>query len=208
MIMKNEKETREKLLSCAKEEFMEKGFQNASLRQICSKAGVTTGAVYFFFKDKDGLFSALVEPTYQGVLSALIHHLQEDMEEDLATYVHKPGDHDPFVEELIHVLYQNHDAVTLLISKSTGSKYEHVVEEFIEMIEKNFMGLSENYARSVPGKQLNRPMVHWLSHLSIMTFVHLLTHIKDEKKALRFMKPAMEHLILGWMNFILEDKEK
>ena len=40
-----------------------------------------------------------------------------------------------------------------------------------------------------------------------MTFVHLLTHVKDEKKALRFMKPAMEHLIIGWTDFILEDKE-
>ena len=98
--------------------------------------------------------------------------------------------------------------MTLLISKSTGSKYEHVVDDFIGMIEKNFMVLAENYANSVPGKQLNRPMVHWLSHLSIMTFVHLLSHEKDEKQALRFMKPAMDHLILGWMNYILEDKKK
>lgn len=205
--MKNDRETREKLLSCAKKEFMEKGFQNASLRQICSQAGVTTGAVYFFFKDKEGLFAALVDDVYQNVMQTLAHHLAEDSEEDLATYVHKPGDHDPFVEELIHALYQNHDAVVLLISKSTGSKYEHAVEDIISMIESQFGAVAEEYGKSVPGKQTNRAMVHWLSHLSVMTFVHLLTHVKDEKKALRFMKPAMEHLIIGWTNFILEDKE-
>jgi len=206
--MGNDSETREKLLLCAKKEFMEKGFQNASLRQICSQAGVTTGAVYFFFKDKDGLFAALVDDAYQNVMQTLSHHLAEDSEEDLATYIHKPGDHDPFVEELIHALYQNHDAVVLIISKSTGSKYEHAVEVIISMIESQFGALAEEYGNSVPGKQTNHMMVHWLSHLSVMTFVHLLTHIKDEKKALRFMKPAMEHLIIGWTNFILEDKEK
>lgn len=205
--MGNDSETREKLLQCAKEEFMEKGFQNASLRQICSKAGVTTGAVYFFFKDKDGLFSALIDETYQGVMQALSRHLHEDMEEDLASYVHKPGDHDPFVEELIHALYQNRDAVVLVISKSVGSKYEHAVDEVVTVIESQFGRLAVQYAESVPGKQANMPMIHWLSHLSVMTFVHLVTHIQDEKEALRFMKPAMEHLILGWMDFILEDKE-
>ena len=33
--MKTDNHTKEKLLLCAKEEFMEKGFQNASLRKIC-----------------------------------------------------------------------------------------------------------------------------------------------------------------------------
>ncbi len=205
--MGNDLETREKLLACAREEFMAKGFANASMRQICTKAGVTTGAVYFFFKDKEGLFSALVDDTYQSVMQALQKHLTEDAKEDLASYVHEPGDHDPFVEEIIHVLYANHDAVTLLLSKSSGTKYEHVVDQVIDMIDSSFGENAIRTCDSIPGKQANRYMIHWLSHISVMTFVHLLTHIKDEKKALRFMKPAMEHLICGWTNYILEDKQ-
>ena len=46
------KETRQHLLECAKREFLEKGYMKASLRNICKEAGVTTGALYFFFKDK------------------------------------------------------------------------------------------------------------------------------------------------------------
>ena len=46
------KETRKKLLECAKKEFLAKGYMKASLRNICKDAGVTTGALYFFFKDK------------------------------------------------------------------------------------------------------------------------------------------------------------
>lgn len=40
-----------------------------------------------------------------------------------AAHAHKAGDHDEFVEELVHELYQNHDAVVLLMSKSTGSHF-------------------------------------------------------------------------------------
>ena len=49
--MKDEKETREKLLASARQEFLEKGYTQASLRSICKNAGVTTGALYFFFQD-------------------------------------------------------------------------------------------------------------------------------------------------------------
>lgn len=41
---------------------MEKGFQNASLRNIVKTAGVTTGAFYRDYSSKDALFAALVEP--------------------------------------------------------------------------------------------------------------------------------------------------
>jgi len=38
--IQHDSETRKELLKCAKEEFMDKGFMGASLRNICQKAGV------------------------------------------------------------------------------------------------------------------------------------------------------------------------
>ena len=55
------KETKKKLLESAKKEFLEKGYMGASLRTIAANAGVTTGAMYRHFKDKDALFCALVD---------------------------------------------------------------------------------------------------------------------------------------------------
>lgn len=39
-----ESATQQKILEAAKQEFLEKGFQGASLRNIVKTAGVTTGA--------------------------------------------------------------------------------------------------------------------------------------------------------------------
>ena len=54
--------TLEKIQEAALAEFLDKGFQGTSLRQIVKNAGVTTGAFYGYFSSKEALFNALVGP--------------------------------------------------------------------------------------------------------------------------------------------------
>ena len=56
-----------RIMESAKEEFLQKGFLDASLQVICKNAGVTTGALYKRFKGKEELFCALVESTVQDL---------------------------------------------------------------------------------------------------------------------------------------------
>lgn len=73
------KETRQHLLECAKREFLEKGYMKASLRNICKEAGVTTGALYFFFKDKEDLLAALVEEPLRQLYVIMEEHYATEM---------------------------------------------------------------------------------------------------------------------------------
>ena len=52
----------DRVLECAKDEFLSKGFLDASLRAIAQEAGTSTGSIYTRFGDKEGLFRAIVEP--------------------------------------------------------------------------------------------------------------------------------------------------
>ena len=61
-MQENLSDTLEKIQQAALEEFSEKGFQGASLRQIVKYAGVTTGAFYGYFSSKAALFASIVEP--------------------------------------------------------------------------------------------------------------------------------------------------
>ena len=54
--------TLERIQQAALDEFSEKGFLGASLRQIVKHAGVTTGAFYGYFSSKEALFASIVEP--------------------------------------------------------------------------------------------------------------------------------------------------
>ena len=53
--------TRERLLEAAEIVFAEKGYDGAKISDIAEDAGVSVGAVYFRFKDKDALFFAIAE---------------------------------------------------------------------------------------------------------------------------------------------------
>jgi len=55
--------TNEKLAAdiriAGKKEFLEKGFQGASMRGIAASLQVTTGAIYRYYTDKESIFEAL-----------------------------------------------------------------------------------------------------------------------------------------------------
>jgi AcrR family transcriptional regulator len=51
--------TRARLLEAAESVFAEKGYDGAKISDIAEEAGVSVGAVYFRFKDKSALFSAI-----------------------------------------------------------------------------------------------------------------------------------------------------
>ena len=82
--------TKDNLIAAATIEFANKGYAHASLREICSRAGVTTGALYFFFKSKDDLFRQVIAPfaselskvltTYFANVTAFIGDTEEGAE--------------------------------------------------------------------------------------------------------------------------------
>ena len=116
------KETRQHLLDCAKKEFLEKGYMKASLRNICKEAGVTTGALYFFFKDKEDLFGALVEEPLKKLYAAMEEHYATEMRngEQVAQLALEDDRDLETSRQIIRQMYANRDAFLLLLTKSQG----------------------------------------------------------------------------------------
>ena len=53
--------SRQSLLQSAKELFVERGYDGATMREIASRAGLSTGAVFASFADKADLFDAVLQ---------------------------------------------------------------------------------------------------------------------------------------------------
>ena len=70
---KDKLNTRAKILQAAKKEFLDKGFAGTNVRTIAEKAGVTTGALYNLFNNKDGIFEALVSGVFDEFLNTMSH---------------------------------------------------------------------------------------------------------------------------------------
>ena len=63
--------TRQAIIDSASKEFADKGYDNASLRQIVANAKLNTGALYFFFKGKEELFLACLQELFDDVFKIM-----------------------------------------------------------------------------------------------------------------------------------------
>lgn len=58
-------QTKAHILEVAREQFFKKGFAATSINTLVDAANVTKPTVYYHFKNKEGLFAALVEDAYE-----------------------------------------------------------------------------------------------------------------------------------------------
>ena len=200
--MKNERETREKLIESARTEFMEKGYQGASLRQICKNAGVTTGALYFFFQDKEDLFASIVDPAVERLQQFLSQHTKQELME----LQQMPGSREDNMQDdyyasrqILHFLYADYDVFQLILTKSQGSRYAYCVDTFVALLQESYRLLADAQAQVMGVEPPDDYTIHWVSHIQIDAFVHLLLHEPDEEKANQYLVQVLKYLVAGWM---------
>lgn len=198
--MSDEKATRENLIRCAREEFLEKGYMKASLRSICKKAGVTTGALYFFFENKEDLLTAVVAETLDGLMELVQSHFSRELGTEAQTAL--AGDASEDIESakaVLRYLYQHYDTILILLTKSQGSAYENILEQFVSILEGHYDMLTGRLAEKFGIRKPEQAILHWASHMQTDTFVYLLTHERDEQKALKDIEQIVTYLVAGWI---------
>lgn len=196
--MAEDKATREKLLDSAKREFMEKGYMKASLRTICKNAGVTTGALYFFFQGKEDLLRELVEEPLKGLTALIQHHFAEEAETVTGPVSLGVDTADVrAAKEIVRFMYQYYDVFLILLTKSQGSRYEDIVSHFADWGEEHYRTLMGQVGESgVPN--LDEYIIHWMIYTQINAFTHLLMHEPDVEKALAHIEKIVVFLVSGW----------
>lgn len=200
------KETKKHLLECAKKEFLSKGYMKASLRNICKEAGVTTGALYFFFKDKEDLLAALVEEPLQQLYAVMEEHYAAEMRnEDQVAQLELADDGDlEASREIIRRMYANRDTFLLLLTKSQGSRFETWLEEVVDISEQQYRSLCDMVTNATGKPRIDDYMTHWMAHIMVDTFVHLFLHETEESVALKHVDALTRYLIRGWMGMMTE----
>ncbi|MDK2867787.1 MAG: hypothetical protein PWP51_1995 [Clostridiales bacterium] len=60
-------DVRERIVDAALDEFVEKGFNNASMREIAQRAQITVGNIYRYFKNKEDLLKQSLSPLIEVI---------------------------------------------------------------------------------------------------------------------------------------------
>ena len=58
----------DRILAAAGDLFLEKGYTNTTMRDICQAAELSTGAVYFYFKGKDAIYTSICEESFRVLM--------------------------------------------------------------------------------------------------------------------------------------------
>lgn len=172
-------ETKRGLLEAATVEFAARGYEGASLRQICSRAGVTTGALYFFFENKEDLFRQVIVPVTDQVLSVFSKRYE--------TLASTPSPSDPIdglaldettVNLVLDLFFDNR----IIISIITNNRKNPVVKEFFGQLGGIISdGMRATFERC--GKTLDPSddfIISWLATTEINTVIDILEN--DEKR--------------------------
>lgn len=123
--------SKELIIRAGKQEFLKYGYKGASLRNICKQAGVTTGAFYFQFENKEQLLDEILRPviTY---FSAMVQ--KSTMEEFEGESSSADGD-----ERMLEMLWNYKEECQILLEGTAGTAYEKVFEELQEGLRQGFL---------------------------------------------------------------------
>lgn len=124
----------ERILTCAKAEFLDKGYTDASLRVIAAAAETSTNSMYVRFGGKEGLFSAIVEPALNEMTERFLkiqeafHHMDRDAQ---AARMAEYADGGP--AELVDYIYEHFDEFHLLLDASYGTRFHNFVDALVRI---------------------------------------------------------------------------
>lgn len=197
-------ETKTKLLESAKKEFLEKGFMGASLRTIAANAGVTTGAMYRHFKDKDDFFCALVDEAIDVATKAVML-AGSDHHKDLiaANDINHFKSEEESVKAFIDYLFEHFDSFTLLLTKSAGSTHEHFQEEICDLYTKNCEEtFKAMYKNKFASKKVSKMTVHFIASTVINAYCEIILHKMTKKEALSYILSIMEFTRYGMIHLM------
>ncbi len=177
-----------KILESAKAEFLQKGFKNTSLREICKKAGVTTGALYKRYSGKEALFDAVVNPTLRDIADwgssvERYNYKYLDSNEmqkvwDMSEETHK---------KWIEFFYARYDSMKLLLCCAEGSGQSGFLHNFVlENTRHTFAFAKEAKRRGITDKDIDDDELHILLTAYWSTLFETIIHDFPKEKALRY----------------------
>lgn len=123
-------QTREQLMLAALDVFYCRGVSRASLNEIAQTAGVTRGALYWHFKDKEDLFEAI----FQHIFNEMSQKIDEDIRNNAPN----------MLESLRQALVNNSERIQY---NETHRKFCHILYLKCEHTEQNesIIKLMNNY---------------------------------------------------------------
>ena len=162
------------IIQAAYSEFLAYGFQKASLHKIAEKAGVTTGAIYTRYKNKDALFASLLQDFFETMKVLFA----------------------PVAEEQVYfrLLTEHCNDCTLFFCRSDGSSMETVLHKLMDQKAEQTV----EFFSHIYGKAPNADAIRLLMGSQFWYFRQLLDQHMEEGRMLTCLQAVLDFTDAGW----------
>ena len=209
-------ETKTRIFQAAVQEFYTDGYNKSSLRRICKNAQVTTGALYFFFENKDDLFEAVISQVTVPLKQKLAAHCASEQElldpsyfktvPDLAALRKQIDNEDEDLEvfnSVIRAYFRNQMIFDIVLQNQTHPAVAKFMEEITALTEAQVAKLFELIYCFYPQKESLDPFaVHWLARMQIESVLEMISGEFTEEEAVFHAKTALKILRGGFFNLL------
>jgi AcrR family transcriptional regulator len=195
---------KEIVLYCAKQEFLQYGFKDASLRSIAAAADMTTGAIYTYFKDKNELFEAIVEPVCAKV-EAIFSELSKSYY-NADTIVSNISIEKSIADlhQIYEFIYDNFDLFRLLVVGAEGSSRAEFVHTIVDYeVEHTLAYIERMNTNKNTNFQINRASIHAISESYINALLEPVRHNMSYEEALKNLEFLVTFYTGGWQSIFL-----
>ena len=155
------------ILAGGMQEFLAHGFAGTSMDRVAAAAGVSKATVYSHFRDKEGLFTALIEQLVQGEFRSIYDTNASDL----------PAEPKIFLRELAHRVLdlgankpQFLNFMRVIIGES--GRFPQLARAFVRNIEQASFRLLHQYFETCP--QLNLADPEATARIFIGSIIHFL----------------------------------
>jgi AcrR family transcriptional regulator len=132
-VLKEEVEAR--IRAAALERFARAGYERASMAAIARGAGISTGNVYRYFRGKAELFRAVVpEKDARELMRLLRERVESARGAPSPEGLSADGPYARAAEATLDFALEHRHQVVLLLGRASGTRYERLAEEVVEML--------------------------------------------------------------------------
>ena len=190
----------EAVLECAKKEFLEKGYKDASLRTIAQEAGTSTSSIYTRFGDKEGLFRAIVEPVAEEIRRMFLeiqenfHQLDDNVQQsEMGRYtsLHQM--------ELLDYIYDHFDEFRLLLDGAEGTQFACFLDELVDIeVDYTYKYMEVIGCESVRSGQVTEDLIHIVTTAYFNGMFEPVRHRMDKARALHYVRQLNRYHMAGF----------
>lgn len=202
---KDKTATHAKLYECMRAEFLEKGFEKASLNNIARQCGITPAAVYRHYPSKEAMFEALVKPAWDEFNRLCEQGIAVVKDEIYTEHIttHFDEDNDKWLNPMLELIYKYFDEFRLLVVGSKGTAYENFADILINMEEDSAKEmLAAMDAEGLPHVEISDVQHHIAATAYVEAMLEIIRHNVPKDEATEQFAFIYRFFHAAWKDFL------